>query len=285
MSEVRTGEVSVDGVRSPLIEAGPADASEAVAFVHGNPGSGLDWRLLVAAVGGFARALAFDMPGFGKADKPRGFDYRVEGYAAYIDGALGSLGVRRVHLVAHDFGGPWSWAWAAANPGRIGSVVAINTGLLSGRKWHRLARLWRAPLRGELAMALTRRRQFERGLTAGGEVPLPEEFVERLWSDFDWRTRRAVLRLYRATDLPWPSSEEWVRTLSQLDPPALLVFGERDPAVPADPHIRHLRRAFPNAEVARLPRSGHFPFADDPEGTAAAVVPFLRSRAGNEVPA
>ena len=62
--------VRVDGVRSPLLQAGQPDDDEAVVFVHGNPGSIADWTRLVAGVGEFGRALAMDMPGFGAADKP-----------------------------------------------------------------------------------------------------------------------------------------------------------------------------------------------------------------------
>ena len=285
MREVETGEVTVDGVRSPLIQAGPADDSEAIVFLHGNPGSRLDWQDLVGRVGEFGRAVAFDMPGFGQADKPRNFDYTVEGYAGFIEGALEQLGVERVHLVVHDFGGPWGWAWASQHTDRLGSVVAINTGMLSGRKWHKLARIFRTPVRGELVMALTRRHQLEQALTGNGTVPLPGEFLDRIWHDFDRRTRRAILKLYRATDLPSPQGQKWVRTLAGLDPPTLILFGDRDPALPAEAHIRHLRSAFPSAEVMRLPESGHFPFADDPERSAQAVVPFLRSRLGARAPA
>ena len=85
---VRSSEVVVDGVRSPVIEAGPTENTDAVVFVHGNPGSRLDWHDLVSRTGVFARAVAFDAPGFGQADKPRSFDVTVPGYAGYIDGAL-----------------------------------------------------------------------------------------------------------------------------------------------------------------------------------------------------
>ena len=66
----------------------------------------------------FARVIALDMPGYGGADKPRDFPYTVDGYAAHLTGALDQLGVRRVHLVLHDFGGPWGLQWAADQPGR-----------------------------------------------------------------------------------------------------------------------------------------------------------------------
>src|SRR5437899_12606943 len=67
---VRPGEVVVDGVRSPLIEAGPPDAREAVVFIHGNPGSGLDWCDLLSSEGPFGRAVAVHRPGVGRAGAP-----------------------------------------------------------------------------------------------------------------------------------------------------------------------------------------------------------------------
>jgi pimeloyl-ACP methyl ester carboxylesterase len=41
--------LTVDGLRSPLLQAGPAEATEAVVFVHGNPGSSRVWARLVEA--------------------------------------------------------------------------------------------------------------------------------------------------------------------------------------------------------------------------------------------
>ena len=70
------------------------------------------------------------MPGFGRADKPRDFPYSVAGYAEFLDGVLEELGIDRVHLVVHDFGGPWGMEWAARNPSRVASAVLINTGVL-----------------------------------------------------------------------------------------------------------------------------------------------------------
>lgn len=149
--------VHVDGIRSPILESGPPDAVEAVVFVHGNPGSTADWTGLVARVGKFGRTLAMDMPGFGAADKPPQFDYSVPGYARHLGRLLAHCNVQRVHLVMHDFGGPWGLAWAAANPRAIASVTLINTGILLGYRWHYLARIWQTPWLGELVMATTTR--------------------------------------------------------------------------------------------------------------------------------
>lgn len=97
--------IEVDGVLSPVLAAGPEESSEAVVFVHGNPGSGEDWEGLLGDVGVFCRAVAPDMPGYGRADKPDGLDYTIGGYGRHVHLMLDQLGIERAHLVLHDFGG------------------------------------------------------------------------------------------------------------------------------------------------------------------------------------
>lgn len=272
-------ELLVGTLFTPLLESGPTDATEAVVFLHGNPGSSEDWRDLVGRVGEFSRALAFDLPGFGRADAPKGFNYRIEGYAEFIKAVLKELSVSRVHLVMHDFGGPFGICWAASNPDRFASAVAFNTGLGTAKKWHGFARMWRRPVLGELAMALTTRKRWHKAFSAGEARPLPSEFIDRMYDDYDRDTKRTVLKIYRGFDLPYPATEGWIRKVAKLDRPALIVWGRKDPLL-AERRVEELKRAFPSAEVRFLEESGHFPFADDPEGTAAAVVPFLRRQLG-----
>ena len=276
---LRAGEVRVARVRSPTLETGRADANEAVVFVHGNPGSSRDWRDLLPRVGPFARAVALDMPGFGQADKSAAFEYSVAGYARHLDGALNGLGVRRAHLVLHDFGGPWGLAWAAANPDRFGSAVLINTGVLLGYRWHTLARLWQTPVVGELVQALSTRAGFRRAMEKSNPSGLPAAFVDGMYDDYDRATRRAVLRLYRATANPSDSATRLADAIRPLARPALVVWGAKDPFIPVEQAERQ-RETFPGAEVVVLPESGHWPFADNPEGVAAAAIPFLRSVVG-----
>lgn len=281
MSEVREREFRAGGLRSVLAEAGPQGAEEAIVYVHGNPGSARDWHDLMGRTGEFARSLALDMPGFGRADKPRDLALPVKGYARFLTAALSDLGVRRAHLVLHDFGGPWGLAWAGVNQEAFASVVLIDTGILIGFEHHPTGRLWAKRVVGEVAMALTTRAAFRRGVSRGGARPLPPEFVDEMYDSYDRDTRRTVLRLYRNR-----TDDEVLRAASELfrglDRPALVLWGGKDPFVPLR-HAEQQRESFPRAEVVVLPDSGHWPFADDPERVAAAVVPFLRaqvSRAG-----
>ncbi len=277
LTALRESEILVDGVRSPLLIGGPEGASEAVVFVHGNPGSSRDWMDLASRVSEFARVLAFDMPGFGRADKPENFDYTVPGYARHLARAVEQVGVQRAHLVLHDFGGPWGLEWAVAHPNQFATATLINTGALFGYRWHYLARIWRTPRLGEAFMATTTRPAFRLLARQGNPRGLPREYVDRAFDEFDRKTRRAVLKLYRATSDPSGVGRRQAEALRPLDRPALVVRGQHDPYIPVR-YAEVQREAFPSAKVVVLERSGHWPFVDDPEGVAAATVPFLREQ-------
>ncbi len=270
---MRRAEVSVEGVRSPLVETGPEAPEEAAVFVHGNPGSIHDWERLLAASGEHGRAIALDMPGFGEADKPRKFAYTIEGYSDYLAASLEQLGVTRAHLVLHDFGGPWGLHWAAHNPDRYGSATLINTGVLQDYRWHALARIWRLRGVGELFFAMTSRRGMEAALRRGQPRPLPEEAFELFYrANKDRGTQRAILRLYRAS--PATALGALGPRLREARRPTLVIWGAHDPYIKVEQADKQ-RLTFPEAEVVILADSGHWPMWDAPEELEAAVVPFL----------
>ncbi len=78
----------VGDVRSPVLIGGTAqvDTTEAVVFVHGNPGAGPDWRDLTEPVSRFVRVIAPDMPGCGGAEMRADQDYTVDGHARHLAG-------------------------------------------------------------------------------------------------------------------------------------------------------------------------------------------------------
>lgn len=282
MARVSVRHESVDGVRSLVREAGPPEAhtaSEAVVMLHGNPGSSEDWADLMVRAGEFARVLAPDMPGFGKAERPRAFDYTVEGYARHFDGLLERLGVKRVHLVLHDFGGPWGLAWAAAGDhlDRVASLTLVAVGALPGYRWHKFARVWRTPVVGELFQAATTRGAFRLALSADNPRPLPRAFLDRMYDDADRGMRRAVLALYRATSDLGELSRRVTERPAFRKVPALVVWGADDAYVPAR-FAQEQRRYFDVTDVQVFDRCGHWPFIDEPDRVGDAITSFLRPR-------
>jgi pimeloyl-ACP methyl ester carboxylesterase len=273
---LRRGNALVGGVQTVFLQAGPTDSDEAVAFIHGNPGFSRDWEDLLERVGAFCRCVAPDMPGFGESEKPESFNYSVGGYAQHLGALLAKLGVRRAHLVLHDFGGPWGLAWALANSRALASLTLINTGVLPNYSWHYLARIWRAPLLGEMFMAGATRPGFRLLLKHGNPRGLPRPFVDAMFDHFDSGTKRAVLRLYRATNNPGEIAENFRDAFRSWTCPTLVIWGAGDPYIPAR-YAEQQRDFFPNAQIHLLRESGHWPYADDPERVAAIAVPFLSS--------
>lgn len=272
--------LSVAGTRTPLLEAGPADASEAVLFVHGNPGSGSDWTALLDAAGTAGRAVAFDMPGFGKAHAPAGFGFDVQSYADFIEVARVELGIERVHLVLHDFGGPFGLYWGIGHPERWASLTLMNVGVMPGYEWHSLAKRWRAPVLGELFHLFIPRAAWRREMQKNNPKGLPPEFVDKMYDDYDRETRNTVLKLYRNTPDPGQTAEELGGSITALHKPALVIWGAKDPFIGVE-FAERQREFFDVEELAILPESGHWPFQDDPEGVREALVPWLQKQLGS----
>jgi len=279
MADTRIDELVIDGVRSPVRSCAPhgqEGRSEAVVFVHGNPGSSEDFSALLPRVGAFARAIAPDMPGYGKAARPKDFDYTVEGYSRHLAGLLDALGITKAHLVLHDFGGPWGLQWAADHLDRVASLTLFNVGILPGYRWHKFARIWRIPILGELLQVGATRGMFRALLEADNPKPFPDAFVNRMYDDADWPMKRAVLKLYRATNDLGAMSEDLGGKLGPRKLPALVLWGEGDAYLPV--HFAQRQKDYFDADVHVLKGCGHWPMIDEPEKVDALVVPFLQKQ-------
>lgn len=266
-------QLTVDGITSPYIQAGPSDASEAVVFTHGSPGCAAEFELLVAATGEFARAVSIDMPGFGGAEKPhpKQFEYSVPNIGVHLAKQLDALGVERAHLVGHDFGGAFNLLAAAYSPERVASIAMLNSGMMRGYRWHRIARMYRTPVVGEIFMAIANKRGFRYALR-----DLPDWLIAQMWSNFDRPTRRAILALYRNTDMIGQAAAlPQVRLLAR-NWPAIVIFGEEDPYLPATLAERNIE-SLPKATVHLISGAGHWPHAEAPDEVAELLLPFLKA--------
>jgi alpha-beta hydrolase superfamily lysophospholipase len=84
-----------------------------VLFVHGFPDFWYSWRDQMAALAPHFKAVAMDTRGYNLSDKPEGVDaYRMENLLADIKAVINDLGVAKVNLVGHDWGGAICWQFA-----------------------------------------------------------------------------------------------------------------------------------------------------------------------------
>jgi haloalkane dehalogenase len=118
-------EFEAAGVRSFVREQGTGPA---VLCLHGMIGSSFLYRKVLAELAARGlRGVAFDLPGFGLAERPRGYDYSWTGLGKFCLAAVDELGLAEFHLVVHDIGGPVGFELAAAAPNRIASLTLLNT--------------------------------------------------------------------------------------------------------------------------------------------------------------
>ena len=248
----------------------PAAGGSPVLYVHGVPTSADDWTPFLARGGG----IAPDLPGFGRSGKRADLPFTMEGYDRWLEAFLDHLEVDRFRLLVHDWGGV-GLLLAQRFPERVERVVVMNAvPLLPGYRWHRLARLWRTPGVGELVMGATNRwtlKQLSREANAT-PGPLPNDVLDSVMAGFDLGTQRAILRLYRTS--PPEKLALAGLGLGRLECPALVVWGERDPYIPAAFAEAYAAALGGPVEVLRLPDAGHWPWLDRPD-LVGTVVDFL----------
>jgi pimeloyl-ACP methyl ester carboxylesterase len=267
-SKIEELTLDVDGVRV-FARRVQGDGVPAV-YVHGNPTHSAQWQPFLRPA---VAAVAVDLPGWGRSDRPAGFDGTMRGLSEFHDRCLEQLGVGKRDLIVHDWGA-LALIGAQQEPELVRRLVMINpVPLLPGYRWHWAARLWRRRGVGEALNRTTTRAGLALLLrqARGDRGPMPDEFVEMIWSCWDRRTSAAILQLYRDADPDRLAAAG--RDLGRLGCPALVLWGGRDRYLPARFAHRYAE-ALGEAEAQILPRLGHWPWVEDP-GVIDRVLGFI----------
>jgi pimeloyl-ACP methyl ester carboxylesterase len=261
-----TRDVRVGGASIHVTEWG---VGPPVLFLHGNPDSGVMWDDVARRLGTRFRCIAPDLPGFGNSSVPGGYSRSLDGMAQFVEQFLTAANVPRpLDLVAHDFGGPFAFAWAVKHPDAVRRIVALNTVFFSDYHWHFWARVWRTPILGEIAMALMNKTGFAQELRRGSRA-LPQAHIDQTWALMTRRMKREVLRLYRATDPKnFPHYERNFQALTKIKP-TLMIWGDKDPYIAPS-----FAERFNAQKVVHLP-TGHWAMIEAPAECAAAIAEFL----------
>jgi pimeloyl-ACP methyl ester carboxylesterase len=140
-----------------------------------------------------------------------------------------------------------------------------------------VARIWRTPLAGEMAMGFTFRRTMKQGSREwlAAEGPAPDEMVDEVWRHFDHGTQRAILKLYRSA--PPAALAAAGERLGEITAPALVLWGAGDTYLPTEFAQALGDRLGGAAEVDVIEGARHWPWLDRPE-LVDRVAGFLRSK-------
>ena len=268
-------------VRLAFVEAGPPDG-EPVLLLHGEPSWSFLYRKVIPALANAGlRAIAPDLIGFGRSDKPTEID--DHSYARHVEWirafAFDHLDLRGLTLVGQDWGGLIGLRLVAEHPDRFARVVAANTGLPTGDQkmpyvWLRFREVVRS------APALS----FSRLVQAGCRTTLPPDVLAAYDAPFPEPAYAAAARampdLVPATpDNPAAEANRaaW-RRLTTLDKPVLVAFSDRDPIT--GPMAPVLKRAMPGAAGLEHPvieGAGHFLQEDAGDKLGTIIADFVRN--------
>ena len=253
-------------------EAGPADGPVAL-LLHGYPESSHMWRhvMPVLASRGW-RSLAPDLLGFGDSgsDPPHTWERHV----ASLEGFRSSLGLERVALVMHDWGGLIGCRWACEHSDAIGTLVLSATGFFPDGRWHGVAEAARTPGTGEEMVDGMTREGLAAILRQNG-TGFDEEAIDEYWKCFgDEQRRRGQLEFWRSAD--FEKLEPYDGQLAELGVPTLILWGESDPfAFVQSAHRFH--KEIPGSKLVIVDGAAHFVFDDAPERTTSELAEFLGS--------
>ena len=256
-----------------------------VLLLHGEPSWSFLYRKvipLVAAAG--YRAIAPDLVGFGKSDKPTAMDdYSYAALVGWTEAWLLATDLTDITLFCQDWGGLVGLRLVAAHPDRFRAVVVSNTGLPTGEHTMPEAFLqWR-----EFSKTSP---MFEAGWIVQGATvsDLSSEVVAGYDAPFPDDTFKAGARILPSLvpaspdDPARPDQERAWSVLASFDKPLITAFSDSDP-ITAGGH-RVFQKLVPGA--AGMPHTtieggGHFLQEDQPEAVAAVTIQAARLGAGS----
>ncbi|MFC7475742.1 alpha/beta fold hydrolase [Dankookia sp. GCM10030260] len=273
--------VEVDGVRLHYTDRG---TGKPVVLIHGNVVSAQDWDTSGVApllLDSGHRVIAFDRPGFGHSDRPRGRLWTAAAQADLLHRALPQIGIERPVVVGHSWGAIVALALAARHQADTAGVV-----LLSGYYFWTLRpdvlpvtlgalpvvgdilRYTVSPLLGRLLMPLVKRGMFS-------PLPVPARFRK----DYSDAMALRPSQIRATSDdgaLMIPGAVQLQGELDGLRLPTVILAGAADKVVFSDMAER-LHAALPSSVLHIVQGAGHMVHYAVPRQVAGIVAAVART--------
>ena len=267
-------------VRIAYTEAGPPDGPP-VLLLHGEPSWSFLYRkvLPVLADAGL-RAIAPDLVGFGRSDKP--VDIADHTYARHVEWvrafAFDALDLRGVTVVGQDWGGLIGLRLVAEHAERFARVVAANTGLPTGDQdmpavWHEFRQAVQKAPKLDIGRFVQSgcRTELSDEVRAAYDAPFPNEMYKA--------GPRAMPNLVpiRPDDPASEANRRAWATLSELDIPFLCAFSDGDPITGGmAPVLRRAMKGAAGLDHPTVTGAGHFLQEDAGPELGRVIADFVR---------
>jgi len=259
-----TDYLTLAGYRIAYTSAG-SSSDPPIILVHGLMSHRGVWTRTMEMLKEHFFCVAFDLPGFGDSDKPKGGDYSIARQAECVLTIADHFGFKTFSVIGHSMGGQIATYLAATlAPRRVHKLISVDgvvTGKLSDRAQH-LNRLLVLVGKGFPAI-------YNPSLALSKWKPYAY-WAFKVWFDnpaklpFDsWELDR---RMAMNPKSAWSASAAWdslnatdlTSMLKHITTPTLIIFGEEDGTVPASQ--AHLFKAqLPSAQLVLIKDCGHFP--------------------------
>jgi len=272
--------VTIHGHRRAFVKTGTGPV---VLLLHGLGCDHTTWEPVIATLAKRYTVIAPDLLGHGLSDKPRA-DYSVGGYANGMRDLLTVLGIDRVTVVGHSFGGGIAMQFAYQFPERTERMLLVASGGLgpevsSGIRaittpgFHQLMTVLTLPgvrHAGMLGLKTLSRTDWKR----------TRDFdeVAQIYSSFrDPAARHAIRHVVRAV-VDWRGQIVTMADRAYLTDamPMCVIWGRDDKVIPVS-HANNAAQLAPKARVEVIPNAGHFPHKDHPQRFAKILHEFIRS--------
>ncbi len=271
--------LEVEGVRLHLLDRGPdrPGGRPAAVLLHGN-GSMIEDMLSSGLVDRLAegrRVIAFDRPGYGYSERPRGRPWTAERQADLIAGALERLGVTGAVVLGHSWGCSVAVQVALRHPSLVSALV------LEGGYFFPTPRLdvvgMSAPaipvlgdvLRHTLAPPLSRLLWPRLMRKVFGPAPVPPK-----WREFPREMALRPSQLRAAAEesaLMIPGAWAAQARYGEVRVPVAIVAGEGDRMADPAAQSARLHRAIPQSTYREVPGTGHMVHQTATDEVLAAV--------------
>jgi haloalkane dehalogenase len=268
-----------DTLRMHYVDEGPRNGST-VLLLHGEPSwSYLYRKMIPVLVDAGLRAVAIDLVGFGRSDKPTSRDdYTYQRHVDWTRAAVEAIGVRDATFVGQDWGGLIGLRLVAEHPDRFARVVAANTGLPDGTQ--QMSDVW---LMFRDAVAKAETLDIGRFVAGGCKTPPSPDVVAAYDAPFPDESFKAGARAFPLLVPTTPDDPGGIanraawQVLTSLDLPFLVAFSDGDPITGAMAPV--FARTMPGAQGREHPTiggAGHFLQEDAGEDLGRVVADFVR---------